>query len=558
MAKGQGKPKKTASAETSPKLLSGAYPLLWFTIAAFILFGQSIAFNYTYLDDHNLVLFNLENLKSPSYFSKAFTEDVFHLPSVSSYYYRPVMTLSFMADAMIGNGSFGMFHFSNILYHILATFLLFLFFIELGFERIRVFLFSMLFLVHPLATQAVAWVPGRNDTLLAIFVLASFVAWIRYLKSGRMYLVILHLLCYALALLTKESAVMLPFMVVIFSWFVYKTPAKKFLIPGIGWLVLTITWAFTRFHVLGSEHGVAFSVQLISVIFGSPALLAYIGKAFFPFDLSVLPVLADLKLSMIFGAVAIVLTAWLAWLTKPKKWFYFFFGLLWFFAFLLPALVAIGAQVPNFSEHRIYLAMAGLLLVVMNCHDLKKPVSPKALPVSILTGILLLFSVLSFLHSRNFRDQFAFWQNAVTTSPTNGFNYKNLGGMYVQEGNMAEAEKCLRKALQLNPREPLANSDLGYVCVMTKRFAEGEKYYLEEIRLNPSYAHVHYNLGLLYYNQSRTDEAIVEWEKTISLNPLHDGAYKVLLTTYQNLNRRYDYQRIATMANQYGITPELQ
>ncbi len=130
----------------NPKWLGKGYPLLWFAIIAFILFGQSLRYGYTYLDDQTLILGNMENLRSGSYLARAFSEDVFHSGTGHGFYYRPVLTLSFMLDASLGKGNLTMFHFSNILLHILAAFLLMVFMTETGINRTRSCLVWVLFL----------------------------------------------------------------------------------------------------------------------------------------------------------------------------------------------------------------------------------------------------------------------------------------------------------------------------------------------------------------------------------------------------------------------------
>ena len=535
--------------------LNKGFPLLWFAIAAFILFGQSISFNYTYLDDQTLIMNSMDRLRSPANLSKAFSEDVFHTPSGHGFYYRPMLTLSFMADAMIGKSSFAMFHFSSILYHILATFLLFLLFVELGYDRIRSLLFCLIFLAHPLMAQAVAWVPGRNDTLMAIFIFGSFIFWLKFLKSGSNLYLLLHLLLFFIALLTKESAIVLPVLIVFYSAVLLRAPMKKYSVAAMGWIIMAIIWAIVRYQALGGANDISLSAQLLSVIKNLPATLPFLGKALFPFNLSVYPILPDMKVSAILGAIAIGVLTLLILLTKPKQWFHYLFGLLWFLAFLVPSFVTINTDTPNFSEHRAYLSLMGILLIIMECALVKNANFFRPIPALILAGVILFFSALTFIHSRYFRDNFIFWQNAVETSPTHAFNYNNLGAMYFLTGDMEKAEPLFRKALLLNPYEPMANSNTGLVCMNTNRPAEAEKYYLAEIQINPLYDNVYYNLGLLYYNHARYDEGILQWEKILTINPYYTDAYKALLFAYEKLGRQGDYGRIAMKAKENGVLP---
>jgi hypothetical protein len=548
-----GKSGSVASQTKQPWFFSKGFILLWFAIAGFVLFGQTIGFDYTYLDDQTLILNNIGKLSQGSYIQKAFTEDVFHSGTGNGYYYRPVLTLTFMADAMAGNGKFSMFHFSNIVYHILATFLLFLFFIETGSDRIRSFLFSLIFLVHPMITQVVAWVPGRNDSLLAIFVLSSFIFWLKYLKTNQSRYLFLHLFLFVVALLTKENAIVLPVLIVLFSSMTQRTPLRKYFIPGASWAIILVIWAIIRFRALGGETQVSFLLQVSSMFGNLPALLPFLGKMIFPFSLSVFPVLADMKISIVLGLVAIGVLVALIGVSKPKQWFLYFFGIFWFFAFLVPSFITVNKSVPDFSEHRAYLSLAGILILVMASGPVKNANFTKIIPLSTTAVFILFFGILTFLHSRNFRDNFSFWQNAVDTSPSNAFNHNNLGAMYYLAGNHEQAELYFRKALKINPYEPLANSNTGLVCMNSKRPAEAEKYYLEEIRINPSYDHAYYNLGLLYFNNSRPGEAVVQWEKTLEVNPYYIDAYKALLFAYEKMERKEDYQRIVTLGRLKGV-----
>lgn len=538
-----------------PKLLDKGFPLLWIAIIGFALFAQSISYSYTYLDDQSLILNSMDKLQSVSFVKNAFSEDVFHAGSGRGYYYRPILTLSFMADAMLGKGSFAMFHFSNIVYHILATFLLFLFFLELGFDRVRSMLFAMLFLVHPMVTQAVAWVPGRNDTLLAIFIFGSFIFWLKYLKQGKSLYLVMHLLFYLFALFTKENGVVLPVMIVLYTVVVIRPPVSKYLFAGIGWGIISLTWAVIRNNALAGTGGMPFSMQILSLFKNLPALVPFLGKALFPFDLSVFPILADMKISSVLGIVAIMVLVFLIWRSKPKQWFLYFFGLLWFVAFLAPSFVSVNNQIRDFSEHRSYLSLAGILLFIMSTGPVKNSNFTRPVPILVLLGIGCLFSVLTSLHSRYFKDQLTFWQNAVDTSPSHAFNYNNLGAMYFLKGDLGNSEIFFRKALKINPTEPMAHSNTGLICMNTKRPAEAEKYYLEEIRVNPAYDHAYYNLGLLYYKQARYDESIRLWEKTLTVNPAYSEAYNNLLFSYQKFNRKADFERISLKGKANGVIP---
>ena len=546
--------KSTASGTRESALLNGALPLVWFALAAFLLFGRTIGFNYTYFDDHTLVMNQLENLKSGKSLGTAFSDDVFNLPGTKGDYYRPLLTLSFILDARAGNGSFAFFHFSNILYHILAVWIFFLVLVAMGFNRPRSFLAAFVFLVHPIATQVVAWVPGRNDSMLTIFVLASFLFWLRYAERGKPVHLVLHLLFFAFALFTKENAVVLPVMVVLYGATILRNPIKQYLPFVIGWAAILFFWALLRSHAIYGAGQASLATQALSVLKSLPAVLPFLGKIFFPVGLSVFPILADMMLPLALGVVALLLLAFLAWNgRRGDHRFVIFFGTVWFFVFLLPSFIRINNQVPNFSEHRAYLPLAGILMMLLACRIPERIKISGGTAVAAVSAAIVLFASVTFFHMGNFTDRMTFWKEAVASSPRHAFNLNNLGAMYFLEGDLASAEPLFRKALQVNPAEPMAAGNAGLICMRTGRAAEAEQFFLDEIRLNPTYDHAHFNLGILLYNNGRHQEAVQQWEETIRINPGYADAYDGLLFAYRYLGRQADYDRVQKAAEANGI-----
>lgn len=539
-APGKGSKAPTASVireeaigSVAPWFLRKGYPLLWMAILGFLIFGRTISFDYTFLDDQTLVLNQMEQLKDPSYIKTAFSGDVFHAGNQSGYYYRPLLTLSFMADAIAGGGSFKMFHFSNIVYHILATFLLFLFFCRTGHPVRRAFLFSMIFLVHPMITQVVAWVPGRNDSLLAILVLTAFLAWLKYMREGRPLWMAVHLLLFIMAMLTKENAIALPVLIILYTFLILKDSLRKLIIPASGWVLILFFWAILRSRMLTGESPLSLSEQLLSVLKNLPAILPFLGKILFPFHLSVFPILADMKIPAMLGALALGLLIVMVILTRKKQWGWYIFAVIWFLLFLVPTFISVNDQISNFSEHRAYLSVAAVMLFILHVSPVKNTTLSGLKTLLPSAALIVFFSILTVMHSRHFRDNFAFWQCAVDSSPSHAFNYNNLGAMYYLANDLPNAEKYFRKAMDINPYEPMANSNTGLVCMNTNRPAEAERYYLEEIRINPLFDHVYYNIGLLYYGSGRIPEAIVKWEKNLEVNPGYTEAYRALFHAYR-------------------------
>jgi tetratricopeptide (TPR) repeat protein len=540
--------------EQKNKLLHGGYPLLWITILGMLLYGQSIGFGYSYLDDTNLILNQLNNLGQLSYIPQAFKEDVFHSPGGQGYYYRPILTVSFVLDAVVGNGSLAMFRFSNILFHILATWLLFLCLAALKYDRIKSFLISLLFLVHPLLTQAVAWVPGRNDILLAVFIFGAFYAFIRYLETRKWQHLLVHTALWFLALLTKETALILPFLLFPAALLIFHAPFRKIAAPSSIWALLALVWFAIRASVLGGTPYQA-SDYISSLLRNLPAVIPFLGKSFFPVGLSVFPVFSDMTLSTILGIVAIMLMVFLLIISKPRRWVFFLFGIAWFLMFLVPTFIK-HTTTADLTEHRGYLPLAGILIFLIESGPVKNLDLGRRIS-RISAGVLILLSAaLTVIHLQSFKDRFAFWHNAVETSPSHAYNYNTLGAMYLLDNDLDQGYKYISKSLSINPDEPQANSNFGMINMRKGNLDEAEKFYKKEIAVNPLFDIVHYNYGILLYNQGKTDSALLMWEKTIEINPAYADAYQALMEVYRSQGKVDDYNRIGYLAVKNGVASQ--
>src|SRR3989338_2260876 len=499
-------------------------PYVLIAIVGFALYFPVIFFGYTYLDDNVLILQRKEFLTDLSNLPRAFTEDVFHQPSGGSYY-RPLLTLSFMFDARLGGSAPFFYHLTNLLLHLLAACLVFALLMKLQFRRELSLLASLFFTVHPVLAQAAAWLPGRNDSLLAVFVLASFLCFLTYIKERRWPYLLGHLFFFLAALLTKETAVVLPIIIILYAY-LFRARLQGMLRLAAGWGLVIVPWFLLRRSVLGASIGAADFDVVRSLATNLLAVLPYIGKIVFPVNLSVLPILRDLPL--IWGLVAIALAGAGLLFSKNKRPGFIIFGIAWLLLFLLPSFIRSASAVADFSEHRIYLSLIGFILVcleidLIKTFDTKKPAHLAAAGI-----VLLVFSAITFRHEENFRNRLSFWKNAAETSPNYAFNHNNLGAMYFLDGEMEKAEREYKRALALNPAEPLTHNNLGLIYMNMGKLKEAEAEYLKELKINPLYDNALFNLGLLYARQGKLREARRLWQMTLEVNPGHNDARKYL------------------------------
>jgi len=436
-----------------------------------VTYGWTVFFSFSYLDDNVLILDSMPFLKNLGNIPRAFTTDAFYALHGPQAYYRPILTLSFMFDAVFSGTNPFFFHLTNIIYHLLATILVYIFLRKISISEKLSFFFAAVFAVHPVLAQAVAWIPGRNDSLLTIFVLLAFIYFDKFW---------LHLLFFTLALFTKESAIFILPLILFYRLFVRKIKlANSSILWFFSWGIIVSLWLVLR--RVAFTNPIKYSLPSIakSLFDSLPAVLLFLGKILIPVKLSVLPTLVDSNLTL--GIISFAVLMLLLLLSKNKNNRLVLFGTIWFLIFLLPSFIRPDPNYPaDFLEHRVYLSMAGFFIVFSQINLIKL----NQIAGGAIIGILMM---INFFHLPVFKDGMSFWKNAVATSPSHPLAHKNLGSMYLLNGNYSKAEAEYQKALSINPQETMVHNNLGVIYMNQGNKAKAEEEFKQELSINPNY-----------------------------------------------------------------------
>ena len=507
-------------------------PYFWIIGLGALTYFWTIFFGFTYFDDNALILDKLFFLRNITNIPTAFVTDVFRVLHSAAAYYRPLLTLSFMFDAQLSGSSPFVYHLTNVVIHVVTSCLVFIFLQKIKIRKETSFLFSIIFAVHPVLAQAVAWIPGRNDSLLALFSLLAFIFFINFIEFGKAKDAVWHLVFFAAALFTKESGLLIPGMIVLYLLLFER---KQFL---SGKMYITFAWVGTAgvwyiLRAIALQNPIKYTLTDVgrSIYLGLPAAVFGLGKVFFPVNLSVLPIIQDSTL--IWGFITILLIIIFIVFSKNRNYKLILFGIVWFFVFLLPSFVRPGTEyVPDFLEHRIYLPIIGLFMILSEVEFVKRfNFSNKAGVLAF--GILIsFFVIINFIHTWVFRDRLVFWQSAVSGSPHHPLAHKNLGAMYYLAGDLDKAEEEDKKTLELNSEETFIHNNLGLIYAARGDAKKAEEEYKKELEINPSYSNALFNYGLLLYQEKHIQEAENMWLATLKVNPDYIDAMKNLFVLY--------------------------
>ena len=244
---------------------------VFIALAVLAVYATAPSLKFIEFDDNEILKQHYFIIGDISKIKVAFTTDAFL--GTNGTFYRPLQTVSFMLDALVGGPKPFIYHLTNLLLHIASSLCVFWLLLTLGYQRLPSFLLALLFALHPMFVPMVAWVPTRGDLLLSIFVIISFILFIKSFREKRPVLVLCHGVIFFLALLAKETAVAVPPLCLFYYYLEFrKTPARK-LIKGyfVVWLIAGAVWYYlhSALHEVGDN-----SVGLVALILSSVVNIA--------------------------------------------------------------------------------------------------------------------------------------------------------------------------------------------------------------------------------------------------------------------------------------------
>ncbi|MFA5059151.1 MAG: tetratricopeptide repeat protein [Candidatus Omnitrophota bacterium] len=456
--------------------------------------------------------------------------------------------LTFAFNFFIGKLNVFSFHLVNLILHIICSILVFhfvgIFLLQeprLAVNARRMAFFSgLIFLLHPIQTESVTYIVQRSTVMVALFYMASVVFYLlARLKEKRIYFA-LSFLCAILGSMTKPNIVTLPLALVIAELCVLRTPFSdlfkrlKFIAPFmVLWVLvpaLLLLWKNETIDLAQVLDATKETSQFSRYTYFSTqinVLITYIRLLFLPlrqnFDYDY-PLSPGMFSFPTFFSLLILgyLLYFAGKVYKTNK--IYSFGILWFFITLIPESSIFPISDVIF-EHRLYLPMVGFCILipvlVMNmCRDLKKA-----------TGILLIIAVglagLTILRNNVWANQETLLIDTFRKSPHKARVANNLGDYYLRIGNLSFAERDVKKAIELDPKNPQFHHNLGVVYERQGKIDEAMRKYREAIdkddgRPHPSY---YFNLGYLYHNKNDVKKAELSYKAAIAIDEHYADAY---------------------------------
>lgn len=490
-------------------------PYLVVVVVGLLVFGRTVFFGYTYFDDDIFILRNFNWIDKPSAILSAFQKSYF------GSYYRPLLTVSLVIDAQISGQAPWMYHCSNIVYHLIASCLVFRLLSKLQFSGFIALAMSLVFVIHPLVTQSVAWILGRNESILAIFVLLSMISYLNYRSSKQSKYLFIHFLFFLLALLTKETALIIPLLIIFYNRLVAREGlvSKRPVILTGGWIFVIAVWYFMRQVSLNGTQIGTDTFTLSAFFTNLRVLLEVCGKMLIPIHLSsyptysVFPTFIGIAIAMFFFVYILV------WHNSVNR--LTLFAIVWIVLFILPSLfvhIFDAEHRFNYLEYRFYGSTIGFSIFLASVFQNNIHRFGWIWKILLLV-VLFSYSVVTTNYSKIFRDPLSHWEHAIRMSPESADVYYNMGIISMEVAKDPErAKENYRKAIALNGSNPEYHYNLGIIYLRQNLTKLAREEFERTTNLDPSNLFAQYNLASLHFLNNDLQEAERCWKKALDID----------------------------------------
>ena len=522
-------------------------PLLLIIIIGGGIYANSLPNSFVYDDlvtvEENLFIRDWGNL------SKFFSADYYSRSE--EYSFRPLVTLTYFSDyAIFGLKSWG-YHLTNLILHLLTGVVIFFLCKKLLPGKVAALLAALIFIIHPVQTEAVNGISFREDLLCCLFFSLSLLIYIsgerlkkRVLNNDRDNMVEtdlkikptwfgLSIFFFLLALLSKEMAVTFPLVIVAYEVIIRRERIIVIFRPRIIILFLISGIYFVARFLLLFQQGTLPAAPEFGNVF-TRLFLAFKGLglsgrlAFFPVNLTV--EYADPFPSVVWSnylMIPALLTAALliaVWIRRKNR-LAGTFGLIFFVITLLPIL----NLVPNSrlgAERFAYLPMLGISLWGAETLSRYWLNSKKKMYVSLLIGLIFLaLAAGTVSRNRAWRDNLSLFTRAVAVSPLSSKAHHGLGNELFRIGRPEAAVYEFKKAIEIFPREPLYYNSMGVAYGEMGRFDDSLIQFQASSRLNPGDPLVLMNLSTLFLRTGDIPRAREAINKYITARPFDPDGY---------------------------------
>jgi Tfp pilus assembly protein PilF len=502
--------------------------MVGFFVFGFLIYGYSLRNGFVRWDDGSLITENSAIRQINAASLKAIVTN--YDPEL----YIPLTFFSYQLDYRVGGTDPFVYHLQNLVWHVLNALLVsWLFFLLTRGRKGVALLAGLLFLAHPLHTEAVAWAAARKDVLSTFFFLASLIAYLFYRESGNRRTYWTGIVLFLLGLLAKVMVITLPLILFLVDFRESRRWSWAMVREKVPHLVLSLLFGIIA--LFGKQQLLGMTPWTVKVLLALKSAVFSIGLFFWPVHLSVLyPFTGAVTFASPAFLVPIFLlllllgvTAWTTRWTRDIA-----FGVLFFLLTIAPTFTNLTkGELYLGSDRYVYIPSIGLLWlslliasVFWDAAAAGKTAAVRRAMMVVPAALLLFLGAGAFAQSLVWKDTAALFRNVLAFYPQSFIAHNNLGSALRRDGKIDEAVAEYRMALQEHPA-PKTWSNLGSIYREQGKTADAIAAYREGIKSGSGSAEPYLGLGLLYAKEGDAAKALDAYGKAIALDPHYAEAY---------------------------------
>jgi len=520
----------------SNNFLKDVFLLTGLLLLTFLIYFNTLKSEFTNYDDDTHITKN-EDIKSlnSEHVKKIFSSNYVGM-------YQPFTTLSFAVEYKLFRFNPLFYHLDNLLLHLLNTLLVFWLIYNLTKRREAAFIVALIFAVHPMHVESVAWITERKDVLYAFFYLLSLIFYLKFINKAKYQYLLLSFLLFVFSCFSKSAAVTLPVILIVLELYRNKLKDRKLILAKIPFFIIALTFGVVSIlsqHALESKTGMAADYNMIErIAFAGYSFFFYLSRFFVPVNLSAIhpfPLISGNSIGsgyyiMAGCSVLILLLSWILIKRTKDQQFERNTGLD-FLLFLLPLLLVLQVPVGSamMAERYTYLPYIGLGLIIFRLYDKYFD----SLKPYLKTGILLLsFSFVMMLLITSFQ-RVKVWKNSyilnddiIRKHPENApIAYNNRALARLGSGDYKGALIDITKSIEQSTDFADAYQNRAFVKYKMNDAVGAIQDYNYAIKLNSTKSNWYLNRGIAKESLQDYQGAISDYTVAINLDKNYEKAY---------------------------------
>lgn len=555
----QQKVKKAPSKLVNPQLTKQIKPksntinlfyvgLIVSFVATFIAFQPSLQNKFTNWDDPVYVEKSELIQKAP------FANLPLYFTEVISSNYHPLTMVSLGLDYASSKLEPYRYHLVNLIFHLINTLLVFIFIYKLSNSKWGVALFvAVLFGVHPMHVESVAWISERKDVLYTFFFFLSLISYQIYKnkqetnKKALVWIVLCFVL-FVLSILSKAMAVVLPLVLILIDYYDNrKLTSKQVWLEKIPFLLISLLFGLIAFKSQVNDAIANIDAFTIfqRIMFGTYGAIMYLYKLVFPLNLSAFypyPTLQDngTRLPYIFYymPVLFLVCAFLIYYTKKfTKDFIFGFGFYFITIVLVLQFMSVGMAI--MADRYTYIPYIGIFYLIGNQIDKLININNKFKIIFIFIGAIFCFWMISLTHKRIkvWENSDTLWTDVISKYPNADVSYKNRGNYYIDNKMYDKALVDFDNYLTINHSDPKIYSNRGNIYGLKGEFEKSLADYSSALKLDSvKNTEAFLNRAITYSMMKKYDLALLDYNKALLIDPKSVSVHSNRAYVYLELN----------------------